>query len=51
MKILTIGKDLSEINEAQKFYDTTTKQNIQVDFLIINACFGDFGMFAETDRN
>jgi len=49
VKILTIGKDLSEINAAQEVYETTTKQNIQVDYLINNAGFGDFGMFVETD--
>jgi uncharacterized protein len=49
VKILTIGKDLSEINAAKEVYETTTKQNIQVDYLINNAGFGDFGMFVETD--
>ena len=38
-------------NAAQEIYDETNKQNIQVDYLINNAGFGDFGMFVETDWN
>lgn len=45
----TIGKDLSAINSAKEVYDETSKLNIQVDYLINNAGFGDFGMFVETD--
>jgi hypothetical protein len=51
VKVYTIGKDLSANNSAQEVYDETTKQNIQIDYLINNAGFGDFGMFAETDWN
>jgi uncharacterized protein len=47
----TIGKDLSAANAAKEVYDETTKQKIQIDYLINNAGFGDFGMFAETDWN
>jgi short-subunit dehydrogenase len=49
ISIYTVGKDLSLPNAAQEIYDETKKQNIQVDYLINNAGFGDFGMFAETD--
>jgi short-subunit dehydrogenase len=49
--VLTIGKDLSLPNAAKEIYDETNKQNIQVDYLINNAGFGDFGMFVETDWN
>jgi short-subunit dehydrogenase len=49
VKIYTIGKDLSANNSAQEVYDETTKQNIQIDYLVNNAGFGDFGMFAETE--
>ncbi len=49
VSVYTIGKDLSSINSAKEVYDETTKQNIQVDYLINNAGFGDFGMFVETD--
>lgn len=51
IKVYTIGKDLSANNAAQEVYDETKKQNIQIDYLINNAGFGDFGMFAETDWN
>ncbi len=51
VSVYTIGKDLSAINSAQEVYDETTKQNIQIDYLINNAGFGDFGMFVETDWN
>lgn len=46
-----IGKDLSIANAAQEVYNETTQQNIQIDYLINNAGFGDFGMFVETDWN
>ena len=51
INVYNIGKDLSAINAAQEVYEETSKQNIQIDFLINNAGFGDFGMFAETDWN
>jgi uncharacterized protein len=51
IKVYTIGKDLSEPNAAQHVYDETTQQKIQVDYLINNAGFGDFGMFVDTDWN
>ena len=51
VKVYTIGKDLSAHNSAKEVYDETTKQNIQIDYLINNAGFGDFGMFVETDWN
>jgi short-subunit dehydrogenase len=49
VSVFTIGKDLSAIDSAREVYDETTKQNIQIDYLINNAGFGDFGMFVETD--
>lgn len=51
VKVYTIGKDLSANNSAQEVYVETTKQNFQIDYLINNAGFGDFGMFVETDWN
>lgn len=51
IKVYTIGKDLSANNSAQEVYDETTKQKLKIDYLINNAGFGDFGMFAETDWN
>jgi short-subunit dehydrogenase len=51
VKVYVIGKDLSINNSAQEVYDETTQHNIQIDYLINNAGFGDFGMFTETDWN
>jgi uncharacterized protein len=51
VSVYTIGKDLSLHNAAQEVYDETKKQNIQIDYLMNNAGFGDFGMFVETDWN
>jgi short-subunit dehydrogenase len=51
VSVYTIGKDLSAYNSVQEVYDETTKQNIQIDYLINNAGFGDFGMFVETEWN
>lgn len=49
IKVYIIGKDLSAPNAAQEVYNETTKQHIQIDYLINNAGFGDFGMFTETN--
>jgi uncharacterized protein len=51
ISVYTIGKDLSTANAAQEVYDETTKQKIDIEYLINNAGFGDFGMFVETDWN
>ncbi len=49
--VYTIGKDLSADNSALEVYNETQKQNIQIDYLINNAGFGDFGMFTDTEWN
>jgi len=49
VSVYTIGKDLSAINSAQEVFEETNMHNIQIDYLINNAGFGDFGMFTETD--
>ena len=51
VKVYTIGKDLSLANSAQEVYNETKNQNIEIDYLINNAGFGDFGMFVDTDWN
>src|SRR5690349_6031045 len=51
ISVYTIGKDLSVIGSAQEVYEETTRQNIQVEYLVNNAGFGDFRMFYETDWN
>lgn len=50
-EVLIIAKDLSIPNAAQDIYNETMQKGIQIDFLINNAGFGDFGMFYETDWN
>ncbi len=49
VQVYNIGKDLSLPNATLEVYEETHQKNIQVDYLINNAGFGDFGMFAETD--
>jgi len=47
--VYLIDKDLSTSTAALEVYEETKRNNIQIDILINNAGFGDFGMFAETD--
>lgn len=49
ISVYVIAKDLSEENAAKTVFDELQKQNINVDYLINNAGFGDFGFFAECD--
>jgi short-subunit dehydrogenase len=51
IKVYTIGKNLALPESARELYDETTSQGIRIDYLINNAGFGDFGMFAERDWN
>ena len=51
VKVYCIGKDLSAADAAKEVYEEVVRQNIQIDYLINNAGFGDFGMFTETDWN
>ncbi len=51
VKVETIGKDLSLADAATQVYNETKSKNIAIDYLVNNAGFGDFGMFAETDWN
>jgi short-subunit dehydrogenase len=51
VKVYTIGKDLSAPNAALEVYNETKQQNIQIDYLINNAGFGDFGIFVDLDWN
>jgi uncharacterized protein len=47
----TIGKDLSLPGAAQEVYDEIKGRSISVDYLINNAGFGDFGLFADSNWN
>ncbi len=49
--VYCIEKDLSNPGSAQEIYTETKQKNIQIDYLINNAGFGDFGMFYETDED
>ena len=47
--VKVIEKDLSKANASKELFDETQRKNIQIDYLVNNAGFGDFGMFYETD--
>lgn len=49
VKVYTIGKDLSVPGAAVEVYDDLKVKRISIDYLINNAGFGDFGLFAESD--
>jgi short-subunit dehydrogenase len=44
-----IAKDLSQHNAAQEVYNELKREGIQIDFLVNNAGFGEFGFFHETE--
>lgn len=49
VKARVIAADLSLPGEAKKIYDRVAKDGWQVDYLVNNAGFGVYGVFAETD--
>jgi uncharacterized protein len=49
VKVNILAMDLSEINSAQKVYDFCQKNKLHVDYLVNNAGFGDFGLFAQSN--
>ncbi len=49
ISVLVIEKDLSKTNSANEVFNETSEKRIQIDYLINNAGFGDFGMFADSD--
>lgn len=49
--VYVIGKDLSDLSAALEIYNETKNAGIEIEYLINNAGFGNFGMFAETDWN
>ena len=51
ISVFTIGKDLSYPVAAKEVYDELKEKGYSVDYLINNAGFGDFGLFAESDWN
>jgi len=49
--VAVIAKDLSDYNNSKVLFEQCNLQNIQIDYLINNAGFGDFGLFAQSDWN
>jgi len=49
VKVHIIAKDLAKPDAAIEVYETTKAMAMQIDYLINNAGFGDFGMFDATD--
>lgn len=47
--VVTIAKDLSELNAPFEVYDEVKAKGIQVDVLVNNAAQGQYGLFVETD--
>jgi len=46
---IVLAKDLSNPSAPQEIYDELKQQNVEVDFLVNNAGFGDFGFFKDTE--
>ena len=44
-----LAKDLSDYNSAAEVYSFCEQQGVQVDYLVNNAGFGDYGMFAQSN--
>ena len=49
ISVEVIGKDLAAPNAAQELFDEVRAKNIEVDYLINNAGFGQSGAFADCD--
>lgn len=49
VKVHILTLDLSIPESAQSVYDYTESQNLNIDYLINNAGFGDFALFAESN--
>ncbi|MBL4716802.1 MAG: SDR family oxidoreductase [Bacteroidia bacterium] len=49
VKVYIIKCDLSEIDSAKTLYEEVKNLGLNIDILINNAGFGDFGRFTETD--
>ena len=49
VKVTITEQDLSQAGSARVVYDTLIAKNIDIDILINNAGFGDYGYFHESD--
>jgi uncharacterized protein len=50
IQVDVIVQDLTEANASTIIFDATKNKNLTIDLLINNAGFGDYGDFAESDR-
>lgn len=49
VNVIVIDQDLSPTEAPKKLFDALKERNIEVDILINNAGFGNYGMFVDTD--
>lgn len=49
--VVVISKDLTSIASAKELFNEVQLKNLQVDYLINNAGFGDYGYFLDSDIN
>lgn len=49
IKVFTLEKDLTNSSSPQEIFDFTQIENLQIDALVNNAGFGDWGFFSESD--
>lgn len=49
VQVYIIGKDLSVASSAKEIFEEVKENHITVEYLINNAGFGNFGLFAESD--
>lgn len=49
VKVTIIAKDLSVAGAAEEVFNEIKQRNIDVDYPVNNAGFGDYGYFADTD--
>lgn len=51
VRVFTIGKDLAATDAGHSVFEETSRMGVRIDYLVNNAGFGDFGMFATSDWN
>lgn len=49
IEVYTIEKDLTQPESVNEVYDELKQRKISINYLVNNAGFGDFGLFAESD--
>jgi uncharacterized protein len=51
IQVTVMGMDLSNYHKAKDLFDECQRRQLQIDYLVNNAGFGDFGLFHESDWN